>query len=147
MHLNEQITLKVLFLEKDVSRRLCRSGTHWQTTSFTALGYHVFGNDYWQLIHRRFDCKQRTTFQSIKLQLADTDFVEIDHRSIGKRVVGQSYHKISLIGLQRFANDQMMIKSLKNRRPDLIAEIACLDTLWHKFINEMTGAIYKMVLK
>ena len=68
------------------------------------------------------------------MRLADTDFlVEID-QPIGKRVVGQSYHKISLIGLQRFADDQR-IKSLKNRRPDLIAEIACLDTLWHKYIE------------
>ena len=130
LHLNEQIT-KVLFPEKDVSRRLCESGTHWQTTIFTALGYHVWQN--WQYSGGLI-VNIELHSQSIKLQLADTDFlVEVD-QSIGKKVVGQSYHKISLIGLQRFADDQR-IKSLKNRRPDLIAEIACLDTLWHKYIE------------
>ena len=130
LHLNEQIT-KVLFPEKDVSRRLCESGTHWQTTIFTALGYHVWQN--WQYSGGLI-VNIELHSQSIKLQLADTDFlVEVD-QSIGKKVVGQSYHKISLIGLQRFADDQR-IKSLKNRRPDLIAEIACLDTLWHEYIE------------
>ena len=80
MHLNEQIT-RVLFPEKDVSRRLCESGTHWQTTIFTALGYHVWQN--WQYSGGLI-VNIELHSQSIKLQLADTDFlVEVD-QSIGK---------------------------------------------------------------
>ena len=96
LHSNEQIT-KVLFLEKDVSRRLCQSGTHWQTTIFTALGYHVW--QYWE--EYRGGLVINIKLHSIRLQLADTDLVKID-QSIHKRLVGQSYHKISLIRFQKF---------------------------------------------
>ena len=39
---------------------------------------------------------------------------------------GRRHH---LIRLQSFADDRLF-KSLKNRRLDLLAEIACLDSLW-----------------
>jgi len=64
---------------------------------------------------------------NIKLHPTRLQLAEID-QSIDRGLVGRSYHKISLIRFQRAPHDQT-IKSLKNRRPDLPAEIVCLDSL------------------
>ena len=86
MHLNEQIT-EVLFLEKDVSRRVG------QKVALTGgllvsqrLVYHV-----WQYSGGLVENI------NYKLQLADTDCTLEKDQSIGQRLVG--LHKISLIGL------------------------------------------------
>ena len=90
LHLNEQIT-EVLFLEKDVSRRLGQKVALTGGLRFSQrLVYHV-----WQYSGGLVENI------NYKLQLADTDCTVQKDQSIGQRLVG--LHKISLIRFQRFA--------------------------------------------
>ena len=90
LHLNEQIT-EVLFLEKDVSRRVGQKVALTGGLRFSQrLVYHV-----WQYSGGLVENI------NYKLQLADTDCTLEKDQSIGQRLVG--LHKISLIRFQRFA--------------------------------------------
>ena len=90
LHLNEQIT-EVLFLEKDVSRRLGQKVALTGGLRFSQrLVYHV-----WQYSGGLVENI------NYKLQSADTDCTVQKDQSIGQRLVG--LHKISLIRFQRFA--------------------------------------------
>ena len=116
LHLNEQIT-EVLFLEKDVSRRVG------QKVALTGgllvsqrLVYHV-----WQYSGGLVENI------NYKLQSADTDCTVQKDQSIGQRLVGLRYLWSDFKGL--------LFKNLTNRHPDLLAEIACLDTLWENTKN------------
>ena len=117
LHLNEQIT-EVLFLEKDVSRRVG------QKVALTGgllvsqrLVYHV-----WQY---------------------SGGLVENITTSCNRLILIARFKKISQLAkdwldFTRYLWSDykgLLFKSLTNRHPDLLAEIACLDTLWENTKN------------